>query len=216
MVRIFMIYSSSLWTIVHLAPGERVDNVKKVCKNHQGCAFKASVNFKMIMHQHCASPDRAEYHSISQYVFNLLTALSSTSARLFHKPSAQVLHANAGVIAASLPAAALILWLYRDQLMGPIPDYSKVLATVSEYKVTDWDLMAKSGALRCKFVTYLCSIVLCKLVRHACVCVLQCVVFDSMPRYESYRAPLLFNFVSGAFACFSTIATAAAALLQAT
>jgi hypothetical protein len=53
---------------------------------------------------------------------------------------------HAGVIAASIPAAALILWLYGDQLLGPIPDYSKVLSTVSEYKVTDWDLMAKSGA----------------------------------------------------------------------
>jgi hypothetical protein len=52
---------------------------------------------------------------------------------------------HAGVIAASIPAAVLILWLYRDQLLGPIPDYAKVLSTVSEYRVTDWDLMAKSG-----------------------------------------------------------------------
>jgi hypothetical protein len=49
------------------------------------------------------------------------------------------------VIAASIPAAALILWLYRDQLLGPIPDYAKVLSTVNEYRVADWDLMAKSG-----------------------------------------------------------------------
>lgn len=54
--------------------------------------------------------------------------------------------AHAGVIAASVPAAALILWLYRKELLGPIPDYSKVLSTVGQYRVTDWDLMAKSGA----------------------------------------------------------------------
>ncbi|WIA39472.1 hypothetical protein OEZ86_005570 [Tetradesmus obliquus] len=56
-----------------------------------------------------------------------------------------ILHLAPGVIAASVPAAALILWLYRKELLGPIPDYSKVLSTVGQYRVTDWDLMAKSG-----------------------------------------------------------------------
>lgn len=50
-----------------------------------------------------------------------------------------------GVIAASIPAAAVVLWLYRVDLLGPVPEYSKVLAVVKEYKITDWNLMAKAG-----------------------------------------------------------------------
>jgi hypothetical protein len=56
-----------------------------------------------------------------------------------------IIHLAPGVICASIPAVAMIMWLYRADLMGDLPDYARVLKAVQEYRITDWDLMAKSG-----------------------------------------------------------------------
>lgn len=58
-----------------------------------------------------------------------------------------MVHLAPGVMAASIPAVGVIMWVYRDRLTGRIPDYGKVLGVVAAYRVTDWDLMAKSGEL---------------------------------------------------------------------
>lgn len=56
-----------------------------------------------------------------------------------------ILNLAPGVIVASIPAVAMVMWMYRTDLMGQIPDYALVLKAVQEYRITDWDLMAKSG-----------------------------------------------------------------------
>lgn len=37
----------------------------------------------------------------------------------------------------------LILFLYRRSLVGPIPEFEKVLAAADEYKITNWSLFWK-------------------------------------------------------------------------
>lgn len=56
-----------------------------------------------------------------------------------------IVHLAPGVIAASIPAVGVILCMYRRELLGPVPQYNKVLGAVREYRITDWNLMAKAG-----------------------------------------------------------------------
>ena len=55
------------------------------------------------------------------------------------------MHLAPGVILASIPAIFLILFLYKKDLTGSIPSYQEVLATTSQYKITDWVLFARSS-----------------------------------------------------------------------
>lgn len=54
---------------------------------------------------------------------------------------------HAGAIIATVPAVALLLWMCKDALMGPVHNYAKVLSDTKHYKITNWDLFAKSGML---------------------------------------------------------------------
>ena len=50
-----------------------------------------------------------------------------------------------GALLASLPALAVILLIYRKDLLGAIPSYDKCLSATSSYRILDWDLLAKAG-----------------------------------------------------------------------
>ncbi|GBF88485.1 hypothetical protein Rsub_01198 [Raphidocelis subcapitata] len=50
-----------------------------------------------------------------------------------------------GVIIASLPALALLLLFYRSTLLGAFPNYEACVKATSDYRILDWDLMAKAG-----------------------------------------------------------------------
>jgi Na+/H+ antiporter NhaD/arsenite permease-like protein len=52
-----------------------------------------------------------------------------------------------GVILTFIVCVPLILLLYKKALIGPIPDYPKVLAAAQEYRITNWSLFWK-----CAFV----------------------------------------------------------------
>lgn len=52
---------------------------------------------------------------------------------------------RAGAILASVPALAIVLLLYRRDLLGAIPNYADCLKATADYRILDWDLLAKAG-----------------------------------------------------------------------
>jgi Na+/H+ antiporter NhaD/arsenite permease-like protein len=58
-----------------------------------------------------------------------------------------LVHMAPGVIATFIVCVPLILLLYKKSLVGPIPDYHKVLEDAGEYRITNWSLFWK-----CAFV----------------------------------------------------------------
>jgi Na+/H+ antiporter NhaD/arsenite permease-like protein len=58
-----------------------------------------------------------------------------------------LIHLAPGVIAASVPAALVILLMWRRELTGEVPDHASVLAAAKQYTIRDRALLLKAGVV---------------------------------------------------------------------